>query len=495
MRLEWEETQKAIPQDDQHAALFRELCQGDLFFLLRFVLGRADADCDFVFDRCREVQRQPDECLDLWARLHYKSTIITFALTIQDILNDPEITVAFFSHTKATAAKFYHQVKRELETNVWLRAWFPDVLYASKAEASAGGLWHNEQGLIVKRKGNPKEATLSYWGLVDGMPTGGHYSHRIYDDIIDPGTVTTPENISKAKYSYNMSQALRTDGGIERVIGTRYHFNDPYAEIINKGLLFVRKHVATKNGQPDGEPILLKPATLESMRIKMGPYVYACQMFQDPRVDGAMGFKDAWLRYYEGASDIVSKGCNIYMLVDPANEKKKDSDYTAIWVWGLGTDGNMYWLDGVRDRLNLTERADAVIRLHRKWRPSVVGYERYGVMADIQYIHERNDRENYRFGIVEVGGQTPKPDRIRRLIPRFSNGEIYIPRHMLRTDYEGHSVDLVQAFVEEEFKAFPVAAHDDMLDAASRLFDIPHAWPEFEEEYDEPRQVDLVTGY
>ena len=34
-------------------------------------------------------------------------------------------------------------------------------------------------------------------------------------------------------------------------------------------------------------------------------------------------------------------------------------------------------------RLSLTERADALFRLHRRWRPRGVGYERYGMLSDI----------------------------------------------------------------------------------------------------------------
>ena len=51
----------------------RRLARGDLFYLLVHVLRRDDVDRDWIYDRCREVERSPNGHLDLWAREHYKS--------------------------------------------------------------------------------------------------------------------------------------------------------------------------------------------------------------------------------------------------------------------------------------------------------------------------------------------------------------------------------------------------------------------------------------
>ena len=72
-------------QNEKHLAL-RSLCRTDLFFLLWFVLNRRDMAHPWLLARATEVYENQNGYLDLWSRGHYKSTIITFGLTILNIL-------------------------------------------------------------------------------------------------------------------------------------------------------------------------------------------------------------------------------------------------------------------------------------------------------------------------------------------------------------------------------------------------------------------------
>lgn len=150
-----------------------------------------------------------------------------------------------------------------------------------------------------------------------------------------------------------------------------------------------------------------------------------------------------------------------------------------MWVVGLSADENYYVLDMVRDRLSLTERADRLLTLHRKWKPIEVRYEQYGLQADIEHIRERMNRENYRFKLVEVGGRVAKADRIKRLVPLFEQHKIWLPNSLYVPNREGRTENLVEVFIEQEYLAFPVGAHDDMLDALARIAepDLPLKWP------------------
>ena len=129
--------------------LIRELCKIDRWFLLVVVLNRKDAVHQWLYERCREVEKNPDGHLDLWARGHYKSTIITYAGTIQEILRNPNITIGIFSHTRPIAKGFLKQIKREFEVNEFLRDLFPDICYANPRQESPQ--WGEDAGIIVKR--------------------------------------------------------------------------------------------------------------------------------------------------------------------------------------------------------------------------------------------------------------------------------------------------------------------------------------------------------
>jgi predicted phage terminase large subunit-like protein len=459
-------------QRDYADALMREACLAPpygLWVLLRYGLGRADAHNQWVFDRCLEVQASPDGHLDLWAREHYKSTIITFALSIQDILRNPETTIGIFSHTRPIAKAFLRQIKQEFERNDRLKRWFSDVLWDAPAKESPK--WSEDEGITVKRKGNPKEATVEAWGLVDGQPTSKHFDVLDYDDIVVESSVGTPEMIKKTTDALANSYNLGKRGGKRRFVGTRYHYNDTYREIMERGTVTPRLYPATADGTVDGPPVFLSASELTDKRRDMGPYVFGCQMLQDPTADDKQGFRVEWLKY----AAVTSRGHNLMILVDPASKKRATSDYTSMWLLGLGPDRKVYVHDMVRDRLSLTQRADTLIKWHRYWSAKgpiqAVAYEEYGLQADIEHAQSRMEDENYRFEITPVGGRLNKLDRIRRLIPWFEQGRIYLPPSMVKTNYEGKSVDLVQAFKVEEYLAFPVAPHDDMLDALARFLD------------------------
>jgi phage terminase large subunit-like protein len=458
----------AAKREERVREVTRRLAQGDLFFLLVNILNRADIDRDWLFARCREVQADPDGFLDLWAREHYKSTIITYALSIQDILNDPEVTIGIHSHTRPIAKGFLRQIKYELETNTKLKELFPDILWENPRKEAPK--WNEDDGIVLKRKSNPKEATVEATGLVDGQPTSKHYKKQIYDDVVTRESVTNPDMIAKVTAAWELSLNLGADGGVQRYIGTRYHFNDTYRTIMDRGAAKPRIYPATDNGKPEGEPVLLSREALAKKYKAMGVYTFGCQMLQNPRADSVMGFKEQWLNYWDPIKTGWA-GMNIYILVDPASSKKELADYTSMWVVGLAADQNKYIIDGVRDRLNLTERAGILMKLHRTYRPINVGYERYGMQADIEHIKTVQSRQNYHFTITELGGSMPKEDRIRRLVPDFEQGRVYLPVRLMYTDTGGKPHDLTAEFINEEYLAFPVGLHDDMLDGLARIKD------------------------
>ena len=434
------------------------------------------------------MQENPDGYIDLWARDHYKSTIITYAKTIQDILiSEGKVTCSIFSHTRPIAKKFLAQIMYELETNRTLKTLFPDILYDNPKKDAPR--WSLDSGIIVKRDINPAAATVEAWGLVDGQPTGSHFDLLIYDDVVTLSSVNTPDMIQKTtdalKLSYNLGSQT---GHVRRFIGTRYHFNDTYREVIDRGTAKPRLYSATENGEFTGKPVLLTKEVLEEKIRDMGSYVAACQLFQNPKADGSQGFKREHLMYYDEHHD--GANLNVYILVDPANDKKKKSDYTAIAVIGLGADRNFMLLDMYRDKLSLKERTKLLIDLHAKWRPKGVGYEKYGKDADIDHIEFVQQSMNYRFDITELGGKLSKNDRIRKLLPVFEAHQFYMPRSLMKTLHDHRTVDLVEVFINEEYLAFPVPVHDDCLDCISRILDpdLGTVWPRLK-----PSQKDAYT--
>ncbi len=492
----WQTSVAKLPHLEQ-VKLQRQQIRTDLYYLLRYVMGRPDIEHPWMLKRIREVQNNPDGYLDLWARDHRKSTVITYALTIQDILashgedplpkwNGMEPTFGIFSHTRSISSEFVRQIKTELQTNPVLIGLFPDVLYAN-AEKEATR-WSVQNGLTVKRKSNPKEATVEGWGLVDGQPTGKHFNVLIYDDVVTTESVNTPEMIEKTTKAWELSQNLGDRNPRIRGIGTRYHFADTWRAIMDRQALIPRLHPATEDGTAAGRPVYLTPHEIAKKRRNMGPYTFSAQMLLNPIADSLQGFQRHWFDHRFEYGQMDHKSMNRVLICDPANDKKKGSDWTTMAVIGKGADGNVYLLDFIRDRLTLKERASEYMRLHRKWKPQQAAYEEYGLQSDIEYIKVLQQQKTHSFDIVKLGGKLSKPDRINRLIPVCADGKFWMPEAIMRTTYEHKLEEQIIVLIEQEFLAWPVPVHDDGMDVISRYFDVPDF--EFPEPVEEEHQDD-----
>lgn len=483
----------------------RWLVRHDRFYLLVRLCRRYDAWHPWVYARCREVEAAPDGYIDIWGRSHYKSSIITFAGCLQEILRNPEITIGIFSHTKGIAKGFLGQLKRECESNATLIALFPDILWQAPDRQAPS--WSLEAGLIVQRVGNPKEATLEAHGLIDGQPTSKHFNLLCYNDVVTLESVNTPDQIQKTTEAWELSDNLGSADARKWIEGTRYHYADTYAEIIRRGAATPRVYPATDDGTITGRPVLLSPEEWAKKVQDQGEATVSCQLLANPLAGHQRMFNVEDLREYE----IRPQTLMVYLMVDPAHSKKKDSDHTAMVVIGMDAAGNKYLLDGYDHKMDLTERWTRMRDLRERWTrmPGVqgvkVGYERFGAIADLDYFGERMRLEQAHFDITELEwpreGPGAKVDRVQRLTPDLKGHRLYLPfetdpenltRNQRRMEEAGYGYRIASPIrqLDENREAydltehlrlqisfFPFGGRVDVVDALSRIYDLEPAPP------------------
>lgn len=476
----WNETVQNCTDTARREHL-RWLARNDLFFLCVYILNRThfirnERSAVWTFARCNEVQGSPNNNLDAWPRESFKSEIITFGLTIQDILNDPETTFGLFSHNRPMAKDFLVVIKRELENNELLKDLFPEILWRDpKSECrSASVSWSENDGITVKRKGNPKEATIEASGLTDGQPTGKRYKKLIYEDVVNRDAVSEMM-ITKTTQEFENSLLLTaSDPPIVRYIATFQEIGDTTQQLIDRNILNVRLHGPLDK---EGQPAYCSDEKFAWFKKNLSPKTFALQILLDPtraKDENDVGFHQDWLTYYE-ADDLPNRrGMNVYVLVDPAGNSTESNSRNVVATIGVTADRRAWLLDLTWDKLDLEECWQELFAAVQRWNPTRVGYEKYGMQRDIEHFRYRMRETNYPFAIHELGNtHLSKDQRIGWLIPWFKERRFLLPRKgIIKKLKDGTSIDVVKTFVEREYLLWPYAGKQkDMLDAMSRIGD------------------------
>lgn len=404
---------------------------------------------------------------------------------------NPQLSAVLASHTAELAESWGRKIRNGINEAEFADI-FPMVSVAS--DNASAKRWATNQGGEFFAAG------------VGGSVTGRRADLGIIDDPVASREDADSDIVRQKTWDWYVNDFVtRLKPGAKQVlIMTRWHEDDLAGRLLErekaKWKILKLPMIAGENdplGRQQGDRLWKEWFTEEMLETAQAdPRSWISLYQQEPRPAEGAEFKRTWVQRYA----VPPKVTNKIILVDPAGDpsrntgKRKKSDFTAMWVIGLGSDQNAYVLDGLRDRLNLTQRADALFALHKKHKPMQVRYEQYGLQADVEHVKSEMERRQYRFAIKEVGGGVEKNARIRRLIPWFEGGRMWFPNEMHRETIQGVSYDVVKDFIDQEYSTFPVGRYDDSFDCLARLAEPGQSLPYPDEDPESDPRVAMTWG-
>lgn len=409
-----------------------------------------------------EISRQR---IYLCYRAFFKSTIVTKVHSLQLLLNFPNIRICLLHNKQDNSSDNLMTIKNFFRSTP-VGTLFPECIPSGKE-------WGNLSGFSLANKIDVARSEENIEAIGVGTEiTGKHWDVAKKDDMVTEDSVTTEEQIKKTSdYDdrFNVGHFADSRYKIQDYSGTRYHFADLYSKKITDPGLKVITIPLTTDGVTPTHPERFTVEDIAAIKASIHPWVYNCQMELNPIDPARMQFSKGMIYYWNR----LPENLNYYLLVDPASAKKKRSDYTAMLIVGVIKDSKgrrlKYIADGIRDRLNPKQRVDAAISLAKLWKIKGCAWEAVGFQeTDCVYLEEKRRVEKLFFDITEIKShQSAKEDRIRSLVPQYADHEWLWPakdKIVKHSSFNSKNYDLTEN-MEYELLTFPLAEHDDLIDA------------------------------
>jgi predicted phage terminase large subunit-like protein len=344
---------------------------------------------------------------------------------------------------------------------------------------------HPQLGLRV----SPDSAAADRWDLADhaggmrtvgvgGGLTGEPLHVAIIDDPVADRAAAQSQTIRDGIYDWYrdvLELRLQDVGGVVLMM-TRWHEDDLAGRLLREE--GERWHVlsvpALAEGPDDplgrapGEPIPHPRQSPEqylerALRTKeRNPRTFASLLQQRPAPDEGDLLLRAWWKTWTGqrwtehddGSRTIPDGAVLFTSWDMAFKDTKSSDYVVGQVWEhRGPDA--YLLDQTRGRMSFTATLDAFVALRARW-PQATAHlveDKANGTAVLDSLRARVP------GLVPITPTESKEARAAAVSPFLEGGNVYLPH----PDVAPWALGLI-----EEAAAFPNAAHDDQVDAATQ---------------------------
>lgn len=438
----------------------------------------------------------------LLPRDHMKSALAGL-IAAWEITRDPTVRILYISSTSNLATKQLKFIKDILTSDTY-RAYWPEMVEKDEAKREK---WTEREISVdhpARKAAYIRDPTIFTAGLTSNI-VGMHCDITIMDDVVVQSNAYLEEGREKVRDQYSYLSSIEGLNAREWVVGTRYHPNDLYSEMVametheydDQGeeistdqLFEVKEYPVETSGDGTGEFLWPRQKQLDgkwygfdakTLADKRAQYLnkihFRAQYYNDPHDIDSSPIQRELFQYYDQAY-IFRKDYNWYFrnerlnvvaAVDFAYSTGKRADWTSIVVLGVDGRNNYYVLEIDRFKTQkMSEYFQHILKLHEKWSFRQIRAE----VSVAQVVIVKDLKENY---IRPLGlsltidefrpsrWQGSKQERIMSTLePRYANRQIW--------HYPGGNCQIL-----EEELTFANPAHDDCIDCLASAIDFAKA--------------------
>ena len=449
-------------------------------------------------------------------RGHAKSTAVSLSYVLAAALFRSRTFILLISDTEGQAKEFLGDIKKELQSNENLIELFGVKGFVKDTETDI--IVRMEDGYVFRiiAKGSEQKVRGLKWNHL-------RPDLIVCDDVENDEIVMNQDR--REKFRNWMLKALlpcRAPHGIVRIVGTILHLDSFLARIVpldgdkfskREGLKLLSTnpramfksvvYAAHIGGHPQeiqSKDDLLWPDHAEfskewfeakyDLAVSLGaPEGYAQEYLNRPLDDSYTLFrKSDFIPMRTDEKEAIArkeKPLQYYCGVDLAISEKERADWSVFHVVGIDSEGYLYHINTIRERLDGRQIVDTITSLQERYDLQWIAIEQDKIGKAIgAFLRENSLRRGVFPTIIPIVPSADKQMRIRSIQARMRMQSVRFDKD---ADYY-HTL-------EQEFLQFPRGRWDDQVDAYSciglaldKMADAPTRAEELEDDYQEEKR-------
>ena len=432
----------------------------DFFTFAKKVLGYTLLEKEIHRPWCNELDQRNPRILTLEPRHTYKTTVYMKAYPIWRLFENTNLRILLASAVSENVQNFLSEISGHYLRNGRLI----ELYQAKYHKRPLSPLAEKKKKITLStRTVNHAEPSIAVIGAL-GNIVSAHYDIIIVDDLCNEEDRESPTIREKKKRWFQDLFSVLSPHGEIILVGTRWHFDDVYGDIVAKlnpalppDFKFKTRIESCylEDGITPRFPNILSAPRLNALKIEKGPLLFACNYLNNPMSEEAQIF------HLEDMITMPKKDVDLtkakaIAFCDPS---KGASDSSCIITLLLLPDSSWLVFSCYQSIAPHSKLIGQIVKNQSFFKYEVAGIEANEIKAKVDktispfehVLKEREAEENVTVPYKLVWHTTPKASRIRSIEPYFVNGQLKF-LDSWNQDYPTLVEQLVQ---------FPLASHDD----------------------------------